>query len=59
MSFFHGVLYIFNTFVTISSNKFDMSARPLRDFSPHYAISAAYNSPNMHNGRLAQRRAVK
>ena len=36
-----------------------MSARPLRDFFPNYAISAAYNSPIMHNGRLAQRRALK
>jgi len=36
-----------------------MSARPLRDFSPYYAISAAYNSPIMHNGRLTQRRALK
>ena len=36
-----------------------MSARPLRFFFPYYAISAAYNSPIMHNGRLAQRRALK
>ena len=26
-----------NTFVTIYSNRFDMSARPLRDFFPYYA----------------------
>jgi len=48
-----------NTCVTIYSNKLDMSARPLRDFFPYYAISAAYNSPIMHNGRLAERRALK
>jgi len=36
-----------------------MSARPLRYFFPYYAISTAYNSPIMHNERLAQRRALK
>jgi len=34
-------------------------ANPLRDVSPYYAISAAYNSPIMHYGRLVQRRALK
>ena len=53
------LLHFFNTFVTIYSNKLDMSARPLRYFFPYYAISAAYNSPIMHNGRLAQYRALK
>ena len=48
-------IYI-NTFVTIYSNRIDGSARPIRDVFPYYAISAAYNSPIMHNGRLAQGR---
>jgi len=34
-----------NTFVKIYSNKFDMSARLLRDIFPYYEISAAYISP--------------
>jgi len=36
-----------------------MFARALHDFFPYYAISAVYNSPIIHNGRLAQRRALK
>jgi len=40
---------IFNTNVTIYSNRYEGSARPLRDFFLYYAISAAYNSPIMHN----------
>ena len=50
-------LFDSNTFVTIFSNKFDMSARPLRDFVPYYAISAAYNSPIMNNRRWMRARA--
>jgi len=36
-----------------------MSIRPLCDVVPYYTISATYKLPIIHNGRLAQHRALK